>query len=189
MKACPHLPITCAIAYLGVAGVALSLSLAPPRPLSERVAEAEKIFVGTVVNRVEKDGWVRAELRVDTPLRRVEAKQKVPVVWRPKIRDVILFDAEEGRRGIAILKDKHEGRYWLRADKFETVEKLEEVKKLVAENPEADADVPTFEEWMKAGKPIPKDRAFTGGTPWFDETTGKRRSAEEVYEMLYGRRR
>ncbi|MDG2212490.1 MAG: protease inhibitor I42 family protein [Verrucomicrobiota bacterium] len=45
---------------------------------------------------------------------------------------------------------------------------------------------PTFEEWVKGGKKIPTGRIFIGGSPWFNERTGKRRSAEEVYKMLYG---
>ena len=45
----------------------------------------------------------------------------------------------------------------------------------------------TFEEWVKAGKKIPAGRVFIGGSPWFNERTGQRRSAEEVYKMLYGK--
>jgi predicted secreted protein len=45
---------------------------------------------------------------------------------------------------------------------------------------------PTFEEWVEGGKKIPAGRVFIGGSPWFNERTGKRRSAEEVYKMLYG---
>ena len=47
--------------------------------------------------------------------------------------------------------------------------------------------VPTFEEWVKAGKKIPAGRIFIGGSPWFNERTGQRRSAEEVYKKLYGK--
>ena len=47
--------------------------------------------------------------------------------------------------------------------------------------------VPTFDEWLKAGKKIPKDKVFLGGSPWFDESTGKNRSAEAVYKMLFGK--
>jgi len=45
---------------------------------------------------------------------------------------------------------------------------------------------PTFEEWVKGGKKIPAGRVFIGGSPWFNERTGQRRSSEEVYKMLYG---
>ncbi len=45
---------------------------------------------------------------------------------------------------------------------------------------------PTFEEWVKGGKKIPAGRVFIGGSPWFNERTGQRRSAKEVYKMLYG---
>ena len=46
---------------------------------------------------------------------------------------------------------------------------------------------PTFEEWVKGGKTIPAGKVFIGGSPWFNEGTGKRRTAEEVYQMLYGK--
>ena len=46
------------------------------------------------------------------------------------------------------------------------------------------ADAPSFEEWLKGGKEIPVDRIFTGGSPWFDESTGQTRSPEEVYDIL-----
>lgn len=171
--------------FMGTLGPAFSLSMAPPRPLGERVAEAEKVFVGTLVDREVDGDWVRAELRVDTPLRGVKEKERVKVVWRKRVGEFKVDDAPAGKRGVAILKDMHEGRYWLRADKFEPLDKLDEVKKCLAGK--ADEKVPTFDEWVKAGKPLPKDRMWTGGTPWFNESTGKQRSAEEVYEMIYNR--
>jgi hypothetical protein len=48
------------------------------------------------------------------------------------------------------------------------------------------AGVPTFEEWVKGGRKIPEGLAFAGGSPWFDERTGKNRTPEAVYQMLYG---
>ena len=45
---------------------------------------------------------------------------------------------------------------------------------------------PTFETWVKGGMKIPRGRAFIGGSPWFDERKGERRSPREVYKMLYG---
>ena len=50
------------------------------------------------------------------------------------------------------------------------------------------AGVPTFEEWVKGGKKIPAGKVFIGGSPWFNESTGKRRPAEEVYKMLFGKK-
>ncbi|HIL25677.1 MAG TPA: hypothetical protein EYG19_09815 [Verrucomicrobia bacterium] len=47
-------------------------------------------------------------------------------------------------------------------------------------------DVPTFEEWVKGGMKIPSGRVFIGGSPWFDERKGERRSPREVYKMLHG---
>ena len=46
---------------------------------------------------------------------------------------------------------------------------------------------PTFEEWVKGGMKIPAGRAFLGGTPWFDERKGERRTPREVYGMLFGK--
>lgn len=45
--------------------------------------------------------------------------------------------------------------------------------------------VPTFEEWVKGGKKIPEGMVFLGGSPWFNEATGKKRTPEEVYKMLF----
>ena len=45
---------------------------------------------------------------------------------------------------------------------------------------------PTFEEWIKNGKQLPEDMMFIGGTPWFDESTGKNREDKEVYDMIFG---
>jgi len=45
---------------------------------------------------------------------------------------------------------------------------------------------PTYEEWVKEGRKIPEEIVFIGGTPWFDETTGKNRSSSAVYDMIFG---
>ena len=45
---------------------------------------------------------------------------------------------------------------------------------------------PTFEEWIQNGKQLPEDMMFIGGTPWFDESTGKNREDKEVYDMIFG---
>jgi hypothetical protein len=47
--------------------------------------------------------------------------------------------------------------------------------------------VPTFDEWVKGGKKIPAGMTFTGGSAWFNESTGKNRSAKEVYKNLFGK--
>jgi hypothetical protein len=40
---------------------------------------------------------------------------------------------------------------------------------------------------VKGGMKIPAGRAFLGGTPWFDERKGERRTPREVYGMLFGK--
>ena len=47
-----------------------------------------------------------------------------------------------------------------------------------------DPGAPTFEQWVNDDMPL-GDRMWAGGTPWFDQTTGNRRTPREVYNMLY----
>lgn len=54
-------------------------------------------------------------------------------------------------------------------------------------NGKPQAGKPTFEQWVKGGKKIPADRVFLGGSPWFDESKGERRTPREVYGMLFGK--
>lgn len=171
-------------AIVCVVSSAHALSLLPTPPLSERVAGAQVVFVGTLIERVEKGEWVRAVLRVDKPLRGLGEDKRVNVIWRTRVADQWIYDAAEGQRGIAILDDKHEERYWLRADKFEPLAKLEEVEKMIAEPPAP--QVPTFRQWVADGMPLPAGMMFAGGTPWFDESAGRERTPEEVYQILYG---
>jgi hypothetical protein len=49
-------------------------------------------------------------------------------------------------------------------------------------------NIPTFDEWVAKGKKLPEGMMFLGGSPWFNESTGQRRTAEEVYKMLYGKK-
>ena len=46
--------------------------------------------------------------------------------------------------------------------------------------------VPSFDEWVKGGMKIPRGRVFIGGTPWFDESKGERRTPRAVYQILFG---
>jgi hypothetical protein len=101
---------------------------APTRPLKDRVSAAETVFLGKVVNKVVTGEWARAELLVEEPLRNAEKGKKTEVIWRVKLGRFQIYDVAAGTRGIAILKDKHQGRYWLRSDKFEKPNKLAEVK-------------------------------------------------------------
>lgn len=138
---------------LALSGTSGALSMAPTPSLEKRIADGRLIFVGKLVNRVQRGDWVQAELLVEEPLKNVKKGDTVPVIWRlllvggrsvaapvegnPGIAKVQtvgaepMFDRAAGARGIAILGDKHKGRYWLRADKYEDVSKLGEVKKLV----------------------------------------------------------
>jgi len=115
---------------------------ARPEPLEVRVEKSVKIFVGELVEREEADGWVHAVLRVEEPIFGVEKGEKVKVVWRVfnagglALADAPSFDLEKGARGVALLFDQHQGRYWLREDKFEPLERLERVKQLAADKKE-----------------------------------------------------
>lgn len=108
---------------------------APTQPLAQRVQEAEMVFLGKVVNKTVDGDWARAELLVEEPLRNAEKGAKVAVTWRIMVGTFFIYDVAAETGGVAILKDKHEGRYWLRDDKFEKPEKLAEVKALVTEKP------------------------------------------------------
>lgn len=177
-------PALVAMGFIGLKADARTV--APPVPLEERLGTARLVFVGTVIERVEEGEWVRAVLRVDTPLRGVDQDERVEVVWRKHVLGRALYDAKEGQRGVAILDDMHEGRYWLRAGKFEPEENLDEIRDLLESH--GATDVPTLEQWVAAGRPIPPGRVFSGRNPWFDEGTGQRRSDEEVHELLFGGR-
>lgn len=110
---------------------ALARTVAPTQPLEKRVKDAELIFTGKVINKTIQGDWARAELLVDESLRGVIKGDKIKVIWRIEIGGQPIYDAAEGQQGIALLGDKHEGRYWLRTDKFESLDKLEKVKELL----------------------------------------------------------
>lgn len=112
---------------LFVSGVVEGDIRAPEKPLATRVKEAEKVFVGVVVNRRELEGdWCHAELEVTKTIKGVKVDELVPVVWRPKIAR---YDAQEKQKGLAILKYAHKGRYWLRSDTFEDPKLAKEAEK------------------------------------------------------------
>ena len=106
---------------------------AQTEPLETRVAKAKTIFVGTLINRVEKGDWVTAELKVDQPMLNAQLGAKVDVIWRRYIDSTEIYNAKQGDKGVAILDDKHQGRYWLRADKFEPESALKLVQELLPE--------------------------------------------------------
>lgn len=107
-------------------------SRAPEETLAERVSAAETIFVGVVTNRVAAGDWVHADLLVEEPLHNATIGANVAVIWRAMVSGRQIYNAAEGSRAIAILKDKHEGRYWLRDDKFENLSRLPDVKKHIS---------------------------------------------------------
>jgi hypothetical protein len=39
-------------------------------------------------------------------------------------------------------------------------------------------DVLTFEQWVANGKKLPEGMMFIGGTPWFNESTGKKKDGQ-----------
>ncbi len=105
---------------------------APTKPLEQRIRAADTIFVGEVLNRNVDGDWVRAELLVVEPLHNAVQSRTVTVIWRATLDGRPIYDKAENSQGIAILKHKHNGRYWLRSDKFEPLHKLDEVKQLTA---------------------------------------------------------
>lgn len=133
------------ISFILLSGILFALSTtafaaavrAPTRPLKERVQGAETVFLGKVVNKVVEGDWARAELLVKEPLRDAKEGAKVEVIWRIRVGNMFIYDVAEGTSGVAILSDKHEGRYWLRSDKFEDPKKIEEVKALIEGDKEA----------------------------------------------------
>lgn len=107
------------------------MSRLPTKPLEERVRGAETIFVGKVINKVVTGDWARAELEVLTPLKNVKKGAKVSVIWRVEISGRQLFDIAEGAKFMALLKGKHEGRYWLHGEKFKNEKQLNQVKSFI----------------------------------------------------------
>ena len=114
-----------------LSGQTFATSRAKEEPLEVRVQAAEFVFVGKLVNKEVEGDWVKAELVVINPLKNTKKSEKVKVIWRAKIGGRSLYNPAVNSQGIALLKDKHEGRYWLRGDKFAAVEKLEKVKALL----------------------------------------------------------
>jgi hypothetical protein len=47
---------------------------------------------------------------------------------------------------------------------------------------------PSFNQWVANGKKLPEGMMFIGGSPWFNESTGQKRTAQEVYKMVYGKK-
>ena len=64
---------------------------------------------------------------------------------------------------------------------------LSDLEKQLAALKSGKVGVPTYEKWLAGGKRIPPGMVFTGGSPWFNESTGQRRQPREVYDMIFGR--
>lgn len=100
---------------------------APEKPLETRVQEADKVFVGVLINRKELAGdWCHADLKVTQAIKGVKVGELIPVLWRPMIAR---YDAQEKQEGLAVLKPAHEKRYWLRSDTFENPKLAEQAVK------------------------------------------------------------
>ena len=110
----------------------VSLDRSRPQRLRDRVNAAEKVFLGKLINRVEDGDWVKAELLVELPMKNAEKGANVAVIWRKKLGNKTIYDAVEGTRGIAVLKDRHEDRYWLREDKYEKPAMFAEVENILS---------------------------------------------------------
>ena len=160
------------------AQVSAARTLSPETPFADRLSEAETVFIGVVTNKVLDGDWARADLLIETPLFNAEQGAKVPVIWRTAVSGRPLYDAASGSRAIAILKDKHEGRYWLRTDKFENIAKLDEAKRVFASrNTSVEPDdvhqpaVPTAEnKEIPIIPPASHEKSFSAGSTQFDAT-------------------
>ena len=129
--------LTALLSFATLLVTAPALSIAAPPSVEERVAMAETVFVGKLINRMEvEDGWVHAELQVIEALHGARVGEKVPVVWRlVRFNDALLFDCPEGKQAVAILGDMHKGRYWLRDDKFLSMDLIDDAKKAIDKLP------------------------------------------------------
>ena len=64
--------------------------------------------------------------------------------------------------------------------------KLKEMERQLNEMRDLEKNkIPNFKDWVKQGKKIPEGLIFAGGSPWFNESTGKNRTPEEVYKMIF----
>ena len=98
------------------AKIAPSSILAPEKPLTTRLHEADKVFVAELVNKkMLANDWCHADLKVTRAIKGVKQGELIPVVWRPKVAK---YDAEDKQIGLAVLNPAHEKRYWLRPDTF-----------------------------------------------------------------------
>lgn len=128
----PILPKIATVLCLLIASSIFAFAIrAPEVPLEKRVEAAEKVFVGKVINKKVDGEWVRAELLVESPLRNAEKEARIPVIWRRELGDLKIYDVTVGSKGVALLLDKHEGRYWLGYSRFEKLDKMEEIEKLI----------------------------------------------------------
>ena len=125
-------------AFATLLATAPALSIAAPESVEVRVAKAETVFVGKLVNRMEVEGdWVHAELEVTEALHKAKVGDRIPVTWRlVRFNGAVIFDCPEGKQGVAVLDAMHKGRYWLRDDKFLSVDLLKEVKAAVSKRVE-----------------------------------------------------
>ena len=64
---------------------------------------------------------------------------------------------------------------------------LSDLEKQLADLKSGKVGIPTYEKWLAGGKKVPPGMVFTGGSPWFNESTGQRRQPREVYDMIFGR--
>lgn len=107
----------------------MGVSRAPVEPLEKRLKEANLVFVGEITKSIEENGWVLAELKVTSSLKGLNKTKTVNVILGKYLMNPKKFIV--GSKGIVILSDQHKARYWFRDDKFEDLDKLKEVKKLL----------------------------------------------------------
>ena len=89
------------------------------RTLEERVADADLIFVGKVIDKQVSGEWAKAKLVVEEPRAGVKKGDKIPVTWRISIDGRYIYDTEEGLHGLVMLKsgNQYQRRYWFKGVK------------------------------------------------------------------------
>ncbi len=186
---------TALVTTLCLTSAHLALAFWAPMPLKQLVAANHLIVVGKV-ETIEKGkptggrvmdtafitvSQVLKNTLTDSP---VAVGDRLPLAMPgtegPRMSTDIRYAV--GQAGIWLL-DKKEDKFLASfPGDFQKLDKQGEIEGYIKPVP---TTTPTFEEWVAGGKLIPADRIFIGGSPRFDESTGKNRSDEAVYRIIF----